>query len=559
MLGPGPRPGHATLHTVAPADPQEPLGGLMRNVSPAGDLLAKQALGKLQGRLFGRRRTAITVGRYELGERIGSGGAGVVYRARDPKHERDVALKLLHAGRGPGYEAARARLLREAQSLAKLSHANVVRIYDVGTYDPTVLESGPDGPPELDDVLPDEGVYLTMELVEGTDLAQWLAQEDRDWQAIHRAFLAAGRGLTAAHALGLVHRDFKPANVVIDDEGEVRVLDFGLARPTDDEGPDPSMQLTAGAKQRLNALAEPWSAPLTAPGALLGTPAYMAPEQHERRPATVRSDQYAFCLSLFEAWTGRLPFLAQDEGELSALKREGRLIDPPEDCPVPRHHFETLRRGLSPRAEDRFDSMEALLEALCTTKAPRRMRAPIWLGASGVVLLGVGVGSWFLGSADPSTADPPRDVPSARAQSPAASSVVEASDRGRRLLTQDRLDEAEAALTEALWSRADDGRHPAVVEATIDLLELARRRDPRPPDTALWVQQARTKAGSPELSLDHRLRLYLGLGQLAHARGDTRSARIDLDRGLELSASQPANDWHDRLQRARDALPKASP
>ena len=381
--------------------PSESLGDLLRNANPEGNLLAHQALGKLQSRLFGRGRERVQLGRYVVEDRIGAGGSGVVYRAFDPKYDRKVALKLLHAGQGSGYEAARARLLREAQSLAKLSHPNVVRIFDVGTYDPRVFDPSPQarfghraspGEPE-----PDPGVYLAMELLDGSDLCEWLAEQRRDWQAIRAAFLAAGRGLAAAHALGLIHRDFKPTNVSVDAKGEVRVLDFGLARPLTKGIPDPSMKMTEGAKERLDQLARPFDATLTAPGTLLGTPAYMAPEQHDRKPATAQSDQYAFCLALYEAWYGHRPFLAETEAELCALKQAGDLLPPPVQGPIPRHYFAALRRGMAPRPEDRFASMDALLEAL-VAPAPWLRRPRSWPRLAGGVLAlgGLGVTTWAM-------------------------------------------------------------------------------------------------------------------------------------------------------------------
>ncbi|MCA9711492.1 MAG: serine/threonine protein kinase, partial [Myxococcales bacterium] len=458
--------------------PSEPLGDLMRNASPDADLLARDALGKLQARLFGRRAERIQLGRYVLEERIGVGGSGVVYRAFDPKHDRKVAVKLLHAGSGPGYEAARARLLREAQSLAKLSHPNVVRIYDVGTYDPAVFDPSPRArfghrtPP--DDAPRVPGVYLAMELLDGSDLAQWLEQQRPDWQRIRDAFLAAGRGLAAAHARGLIHRDFKPSNVSIDARGVVRVLDFGLARPLDKDIPDPSLKMTEGAQQRLDALARPFDATLTAPGTLLGTPAYMAPEQHQRQPATAKSDQYALCLALYEAWYGHRPFLAHDDAELQALKRSGQLLPPPVRSEVPAHYFEALRRGLAPRPEDRFESMDALLEAL-VAEPPRARRSLRWLGAGSLGALVLGAGAWALLERPACEAEAwsGRWAPQARA------SMLAAADHGEPYVAR-----AAAHLAEALDALAEAGdtlgaeccRAESPDPAVLECLAAQRRR-----------------------------------------------------------------------------------
>ncbi|MCH9681516.1 MAG: protein kinase, partial [Deltaproteobacteria bacterium] len=383
---------------MADPEPGQPLlDGLLRNANPGGDIPAQQSLRKLQSALFGRSRPAVQLGRYVIEERIGAGGSGVVYRAFDPKHDRKVALKLLHAGQGKRHEAARHRLLREAQLLAKLSHPNVVRIYDVGAYDPEVFDPSPSARfgHRADDASSarDSGVYLAMEYLDGSDLAHWLADKPRDWEAVREVFLSAGRGLVAAHEVGLIHRDFKPANVSIDAKGQVRVLDFGLARPLAKHIPDPSMRMTKGAKQRLNALARPFDATLTAPGTLLGTPAYMAPEQHDLQRGSAFSDQYSFCLALYEAWFGHRPFLADNEQELRRLKGEGRVLPPPDRVGVPAHLFDVLRRGLSARPHDRFPTTASMLDAL-VAPAPAKPwpRALIW-GATGVaVALAVGIG-----------------------------------------------------------------------------------------------------------------------------------------------------------------------
>ena len=196
------------------------------------------------------------LGRYVILETLGAGAMGIVYGAYDPDLGRKVALKVL---RGATDEETRARLLREAQALARLSHPNVVAIHDLGT---------------------DRGrVFLAMELIEGDTLAAWLRGRPRP-QAVIDALVSAGRGLAAAHAAGLVHRDFKPANVLVGEDGRARVTDFGLAHG--DEGP-------------------------AAGHGAAGTPAYMAPEQRVGGPTDARSDQYAFCATLHEALSGQRP------------------------------------------------------------------------------------------------------------------------------------------------------------------------------------------------------------------------------------------------------------
>jgi serine/threonine protein kinase len=264
------------------------------------------------------------VGRYELGERIGAGAMSIVYAAYDPQLRRTIAIKLLrHERRAP--DALRARLQREAHVLAKLSHPNIVPLYDIG-------EVGDD-------------LFLAMERVEGGTLRQWLAAAHRDKDEILRTFAEAGAGLAAAHRAGVVHRDFKPDNVLVGKEGRARVADFGLAAETADPTPSMGTELPVDA---------------TASGFVVGTPAYMAPEQRAGAPATALSDQYSFCVALHEALHGTRP---PDAPRASSIRPSIRRA---------------LEKGLSPAPEQRHASMEALLAAL----APRRARSAwAWIAA----------------------------------------------------------------------------------------------------------------------------------------------------------------------------------
>ncbi len=285
--------------------------------------------------------------RYVVLEQIGVGAMGVVYAAYDPELDRQVALKLLrHEGRH--LEALRLRLLREAQALARLSHPNVVAVHDVGTCG-------------------DDSVFLALELVDGTTLADWLKQP-RSWREVLRVFVDAGRGLAAAHAAGLVHRDFKPANVLVGQDGRVRVTDFGLARPSNRDAPAPDAPV-----QPPPMPADSGLSPLTETGALVGTPAYMAPEQVGGGAVDARSDQYGYCVALHEALFGVRP----GEGPL------------PRDSKVPARVRGAVLRGLRQRPDERFSSMEALLAVL-----DARPRVRTWVGVSAAVasVLGVAVG-----------------------------------------------------------------------------------------------------------------------------------------------------------------------
>ncbi|NVJ02395.1 tetratricopeptide repeat protein [Myxococcus sp. AM009] len=302
--------------------------------------------------------------RYVVQERIGRGAMGEVYAAHDPELDRRLALKLLRP-EGRHLEELRLRLLREAQALARLAHPHVVTVHDVGVCD--------------------DCVFLALELVEGASLAEWL-ESPRPWQDVVRVFVDAGRGLAAAHAAGLVHRDFKPGNVLVGKEGRVRVTDFGLARPSH------RRVLGHAAPASLDAARAPTSwvdSPLTHSGALLGTPAYMAPEQLQGHGVDARSDQFSFCVALYEALHGVRPFEGRTLEALGQAAREGRIRAPERESKIPARVRRAVLRGLRARPEERFPTMEALLAEL----APRTGRRLAWVGAAAVACaLGLTVG-----------------------------------------------------------------------------------------------------------------------------------------------------------------------
>jgi serine/threonine protein kinase len=223
------------------------------------------------------------VDRFIVHRALGMGGAGVVYAAHDPELDRTIALKLLLRELADRADA-RARFLREAQALARLSHPNVISVYDVGTAK---------GYP-----------FIAMEYIQGQTFADWTANSDASWSEIVSVLVKAGRGLAAAHAAGLIHRDFKPANLLVSVDGRVVVTDFGLAQAMKADA-DASPQGTSNQAGRNSALAES----ITRTGGVLGTPAYMAPEQQRGEPADARADQFSFCVSLYEAVFREHPFL----------------------------------------------------------------------------------------------------------------------------------------------------------------------------------------------------------------------------------------------------------
>ena len=298
------------------------------------------------------------IGRYQVLRSLGAGGMGEVVLARDPELDRKVAIKLLKAGKDR--DDAQVRLLREAQAMARLSHPNVVQIHDVGMFG--------------------ERVFLAMELIEGETLAQWLAGEKRTWREVVAVFVAAGRGLAAAHAAGLIHRDFKPDNVLLARDGRVCVADFGLARG--ERGGDEARGENPGERPLLVHT-------LTATGAVMGTPLYMSPEQHMGAEVGPASDMFSFSVALFEGLYGARPFAGETMGVLAGNVIAGNVVALP-PAAVPRWLEAVVRRGLAAEPARRFPDFAALLVAL--DRDPARTRRRWLLG------LGLGIAAGALGA-----------------------------------------------------------------------------------------------------------------------------------------------------------------
>jgi hypothetical protein len=300
------------------------------------------------------------IARFVVVDKIGAGGMGVVLMAYDPKLDRRVAIKLLHPSRTSDPEA-QDRMLREAQALAKLSHPNVVQIYDVGTHA--------------------DQVYLAMEFVEGDTLEAWLRREPRPrWREIVDMFVAAGEGLAAAHAAGLVHRDFKPHNALVGKDGRVRVLDFGLVRVhrlDEVHARTEATPIAAGAA---------WH---TRTGDVLGTPAFMAPEQFLGEPGDERTDQYNFCASLFRGLWDVRPHPGDDVREIMDAALAGTIVARPSDSDVPAEIEAAVLRGLAREPADRHPSLAALLAVL--RGRPTRGRWLPWAVAAAIGVAAVAV------------------------------------------------------------------------------------------------------------------------------------------------------------------------
>lgn len=323
------------------------------------------AAARVQAMLFGEAPDQTReLGRYKVAEVIGRGGMGVVYAALDTDLERRVAVKVLESN-APEFDPRRLR--REAQALAALAHPNIVTVYDVGIHK--------DGDREQ--------LHVVLELVEGPTLREWLHDASRNWREVVRLFIDAGKGLQAAHRAGIVHRDFKPSNVLITSRGVPKVADFGLATAESEGTNEDSTQLGAD---------EPLEDRLTLTGTVLGTPPYMAPEQHTGRIADSRSDQYSFCVSLYEALWEKRPFLGTTLRQLANAKLDSPTgWDPARGVPKP--VYDLVVRGLAPNPNDRHQSMGSLLDALAAAAQPPRRRHArlLALGAVGVLGLGIAV------------------------------------------------------------------------------------------------------------------------------------------------------------------------
>ncbi|MBL9107609.1 MAG: serine/threonine protein kinase, partial [Myxococcales bacterium] len=292
--------------------------------------------------------------------------------------DRKVALKLVRR-QLLNRPAVRDRMVREAKAMARLSSAHVVQVYQVGPHR--------------------DGIYVAMEYVEGEALGAWLEARPRSWQAVLRTLGGAGRGLAAAHAAGLVHRDFKPENVLVDADGHARVLDFGLVHSEHGTGSmgdtDELSQSAAGVEDTVHSTgagdvversALHWSVRLTRFGRTVGTPAYMSPEQHFGEPVGPYSDQYSFAVTLYEALYGARPFNGDSWDSLKAQVRRGEVPPPPPDSRVPGWVHKILVRGLAVAPAQRWPNMQAMVDALERDPRRTRMRVVGLVGLVGLVV-----------------------------------------------------------------------------------------------------------------------------------------------------------------------------
>jgi len=425
------------------------------------------------------------IGRYRIRERVGEGGMGVVYAAEDPELGRVVAIKLLRPVQGDDADVQQRRMLREAQALARLSHRNLVMVFDVGSRHGRI--------------------WIAMEYVVGDTLEVWLAREQPTWGEVVDVFIEAGRGLAAVHAAGLVHRDFKPGNVIVRADGTVQVLDLGLAARAG-ERDDEAAVLRARAQPDLDAFA----ANLTKTGGLMGTPAYMAPEQFLLQPADGRADQFGFCVALYEALYGHRPFTGKDLAQLMANSIAGLKALPAEIPGLPLAVRQVIARGLAPDPANRFHAMEALVRALADTRTPA-VKSSSGLGrfALGMMVgggaLAIGTAVWLtqpddteaaatpIPEATPQPVNDAQAAPAERQPTPAVAAEPEVEDEP--IIVEDPAVESAAAPEPAdadAADPADDGELPepgssSVFKALPSLSDLdepiAKPTEPTPTPT----------------------------------------------------------------------------
>ncbi len=354
--------------TEGPDEPDERMQGGSPVRVAAID--AEHLRNSVAAKLFGAAADPVKIDRYTVLKRLGAGGMGVVYSAYDDQIDRKIAIKLLR-GVDQDKSSDRDRLAREAKALGKLEHPNVVAVYDVGEFRGQV--------------------FVAMQFVEGKTLREWEPDVGSEVAQTLEKFAQAGRGLAAAHAAGLVHRDFKPDNVLVGADGAVRVLDFGLARGLDD-APDPAIEGTLDRGDTMESH-DSRREQLTRTGAILGTPAYMAPEQHLGLRADARSDQFAFCVALWEKLYGERPFRGTSMRALALAVTEGTIPEPSKARAVPQWIRRALERGLCVSPERRWPDMHALLAALAND--PRKRRRG-WIAGVGILVIVAAATTWFL-------------------------------------------------------------------------------------------------------------------------------------------------------------------
>jgi predicted Ser/Thr protein kinase len=402
------------------------------------------------------------VGRYVVIQEIGAGAMGAVHAAFDPDLERRVALKVIrNQAAGP---AARDRLLREARAMARLTHANVVTVHEVGTAG--------------------DRDFVAMELIDGETLAEWLRAGRRAPSAILDAFLAAGRGLAAAHAAGIVHRDFKPHNVLRSHGGRIAVTDFGLARQAQRAIPgSPGPGLPAEPHTTAPLVGHDSLGEFTVTGPGVGTPAYMAPEQWNGNPVTPMTDQFAYCVALWEALAGERPY----RGDLATLVARGpAALDASQ---VPRRVRGLLRRGLDPDPTQRWPSMDALLAELA--HANRRPVVPLLVAGGAIIAAAAGTVALAVAREGlDSTCEPPaRDVSMVWSEAIAAELRAKTSSAHETMLATAYRDWQSARVAACAAPPRVPHEQQSCLDGVLERFDVVRRTFVRVPGTVSELLQ----------------------------------------------------------------------
>jgi serine/threonine-protein kinase len=317
------------------------------------------------------------IGRFIVLERLGAGGMGVVYAAYDNALERKIAIKIMFP-REDDEGHTTLRLRREAQAMARLSHPNVVQVFEVGEYR--------------------DSLFLAMEFVHGQTLDAWQREAPRSWREIVSMHAQAGQGLAAAHRAGLIHRDYKPTDVIVSQDGRARVLDFGLVRQGDTDERAAAVRPLAQPEAEPDAEPDAHDDALTLEGTVVGTPPYMPPEQITGQSVDARGDQFSFCVALYEALYGVNPFSSPSLGARLMRIMNNAVAAPPPGTRVPAWLHAAVVRGLRCEPDQRWPSMEALLAVLAsdpehgasTESVLRRSRRPLFFGAAAFALVAMG-------------------------------------------------------------------------------------------------------------------------------------------------------------------------
>ncbi len=430
------------------------------------------------------------IGRYVVIKRIGAGGMGLVYAAYDDKLDRRVAVKLLRPGHRTTGGRAQERLLREAQAIARLSHRCVIQVYEVGTHE--------------------DEVFVAMEYVDGPTLKQW--QPSRDWRDILQRYRDAGLGLCAAHEAGIVHRDFKADNVLVrPSDLTVRVLDFGLARTEDLDDTTSTEPSTSAATS------------LTHTGMVMGTPAYMAPEQHLALPTDTRTDQFSYCASLFEALYGFRAFAGETLDELRKNVLDGHIEPAPHYTKVPPSVHRALQRGLCVEPDARFPTMEALLAELEVAE-PRRPWARAAWGLGIATALAAGGMVWTSANATEVAADAER--------------LRTEFDSARRADAEDELRRLEARTLPERWNDLVLAYARAAPGATAALASLKHLTT----SSNAWLPAARALANDAHRRGPVFATLALPSPAVRIAFGGNDALAVQLDDGSLRRWADPAQD-----------------